>query len=113
MDYETLGKNIKKFRAMQKPKMTQALLAEKIGCSDSHIGQIENARGVPSLETVVAIANVLNVGVDQLLKEDLHNQTNYFVQEILHLSDNLTSNDRIFALEVFRSLLKTMKDFKP
>lgn len=113
MDYETLGENIRKYRTMRKPKMTQAQLAEKVGCSDSHIGQIENARGIPSLETVVAIANTLDVSVDQLLKKDLRNQTNYFIQEILHLSEHLAPNDRVFALEVFRSLLKTMNDFKP
>lgn len=49
MDYVILGKNVRKFRQMK--GLRQADLAEQCGCCDSHIGQIENARVVPSLDT--------------------------------------------------------------
>ena len=48
MDYEKLGKNIRKYRIMRGLKQEE--LAAAAGCSSSHIGQIENARGIPSLE---------------------------------------------------------------
>ena len=69
MDYELLGKNIRKFRLQAGIKQEE--LAEQVDCTGSHIGQIERGRGVPSLEMVVRIANALHVTVDQLLLEDI------------------------------------------
>lgn len=39
MDYQLLGKNIRKYRLQL--GLNQEELAEKVGCSSSHIGQIE------------------------------------------------------------------------
>lgn len=64
MDYITLGKNVRKYRLIL--GFSQEELAGKCDCSNSHIGQIENARGIPSLDMVVRIANSLSVTVDQL-----------------------------------------------
>lgn len=69
MDYKCLGKNVRKYR--KKAKLTQEALAEKVERSNSHIGQIENGRGIPSLSTTVDIANVLGITVDQLVNSDL------------------------------------------
>lgn len=79
MDYKLLGKNIRKYRQLR--GFRQEELAEKVGCTSSHIGQIENARGIPSLEMTVNIANALSVSVDQLLLESLHHT------EIVYLRD--------------------------
>ncbi len=68
MDYVALGKNIQKYRKFA--GLRQAVLAEKVGYSDSYIGQIENNRSTPSLEAVVLIAQALNVSVEQLLIKD-------------------------------------------
>ena len=64
MEYKKLGANVRKYRKIA--GLTQEELAEIIGCSNSHIGQIENGRGVPSLDTMVKIANALGVMIDQL-----------------------------------------------
>ena len=50
MDYELLGKNIRKFCLQAGIKQEE--LAEQVDCTGSHIGQIERGRGVPSLEMV-------------------------------------------------------------
>ena len=55
MDYITLGKNVRKYRLIR--GFSQEELAGKCSCSNSHIGQIENARGIPSLDMVVRIGN--------------------------------------------------------
>ncbi len=44
MDYITLGKNVRKYRLIL--GFSQEELADKCGCSNNHIGQIENARGI-------------------------------------------------------------------
>ena len=56
MNYQLLGKNVRKYRIQT--GMNQEELAEKVGCSSSHIGQIENNRGIPSLEMIVNISSI-------------------------------------------------------
>jgi DNA-binding XRE family transcriptional regulator len=75
LDYRALGTNIRGHR--KKRDMTQADLAEAVGVSDSHIGKIETGRGIPSLATVAAIANSLEVGLDTLLHGDIHYKTDF------------------------------------
>ena len=55
--------NIKKYRNV---KFTQESLAEKIGVSAQNINDIEGKRRFPRTDTLVKIANALNVEVYQL-----------------------------------------------
>ena len=55
--------NIKKYRS---GKFTQETLAEKIGVSAQNINDIEGKRRFPRTDTLVNIANALNVEVYQL-----------------------------------------------
>ena len=67
MDYTALGAAIRKKRIERGWKI--AILADKAGVSEDFIGKIERATDIPSLQTVVAIANALEVGVDSLLRD--------------------------------------------
>lgn len=49
--------------------MTQAALAEKIGCTPQHISAMERGVKTPTLETFVAIANALQAQPDLLLQD--------------------------------------------
>lgn len=109
-DYAALGKNIKKYRNLA--NLTQGQLAELVDCSDSHIGQIENARGIPSLATVAGIANALDIGVDQLIYGDLENRTDYFIQELTQLTSSFQTKDKLFAMEMVKALIQVLRDFK-
>jgi transcriptional regulator with XRE-family HTH domain len=62
--YKKLGKNIKNLR--QKSGMTQQDLADKLNLSLNFIGKIEVAFSKPSLDTVIKIAEGLNVSVSEL-----------------------------------------------
>ena len=79
MNFIALGKNIRKKR--KSLKLTQETLAEKCNCSSGHIGMIENAKTIPSLEMTVQIANALGVTVDMLINES------YDRPELLHLQE--------------------------
>ena len=72
IDYVSIGQSIRKYRKQK--KLTLLQLAEMIDVSDSFIGQIERGRNKPSLETVVNIANALEVSVDDLLYYNLEAQ---------------------------------------
>lgn len=64
--YQNLGKNIKKYRDVS--GITQQILADKIGKSINFVGKIEVAFSRPSLNTVIDIAEALNVTVSELTK---------------------------------------------
>ena len=104
MDYELLGKNIRKFRLQAGIKQEE--LAEQVDCTGSHIGQIERGRGVPSLEMVVQIANALHVTVDQLLLD----YTAY--PELVYLRDaeqrlrGFNTGTKVLACDMINDLLK-------
>ena len=96
MDYFALGKRIRKRRVEQ--GMTQEQLARQVGVTTSFIGHLERGSRKASLETLVALANALHVGVDYLLCDSLNTVRNdsrgqrYVMHEILstlqsHLDD--------------------------
>ena len=70
MNYEALGKRIRHHRKLQ--KMTQEDLAIAANVSTSYIGHIERGLKRCSLETLVSIANTLEVSIDMLLQDSLN-----------------------------------------
>ena len=69
MDYVDLGNRVRRKR--KQLGWTQDMLAAKIGVSTSFIGHIERGSRNASLETLVQIANALEVGTDYLLAASL------------------------------------------
>jgi len=109
VDYKTLGKNIRKYRHLK--GLRQEDLAEMCDCTNSHIGQIENARGVPSLEMTVRIANALDVTVDQLLSTSYSSPEKVFLKEVLERIEKYPVKKRIQACEGFLTYLDTLEKF--
>lgn len=71
MDYDGLGKRIR--RARKAAGLTQSELAEKLDISTSFMGHIERGTRKASLDTLVKIANELNVSLDMLAADSLNN----------------------------------------
>ncbi len=71
MDYIDLGRRIRKQRTVR--GWTQEALAERVNVSTSFIGHVERGTRKASLETLVAIANVLDVSLDYLLSGSMNN----------------------------------------
>ena len=65
-----LGQRIKAIRKSK--KLTQQALSERVDCSPTYISYIESGQKTMSLETLVAIANVLETSTDLLLADSLH-----------------------------------------
>lgn len=82
----SIGENIKQIRKSK--NMTQRELGEKIGgISQQQIGQWENNIKNPKIETVVKIADALNVPVSALDKE---------LADILHANNAVTTLSAIY-----------------
>ena len=72
--FDTIGKNVSYYRrlySLEKEKMTQKKLAEKIGVSTSVIGGLESSKvnqGI-SVPTLYRISVVLEVSIDKLVNK--------------------------------------------
>ncbi len=66
--YKKLGKKIKELRIEQ--GLTQQELADKIGKGLNFVGKIEVAFSKPSFDTIIDIANALNVKLKDLFNFD-------------------------------------------
>ena len=69
VDYQALGGRIKETR--KRMRISQEKIAKAVRISASYYSNIENGRRIPSIDTLVAIANILNVNTDRLLMESL------------------------------------------
>lgn len=69
VDYVAMGKRMKMRRRAK--KLSQEEMANAVQISISFYGNIERGTRVPSVDTLVAIANVLEVGIDYLLTDSI------------------------------------------
>lgn len=69
MDYQDLGRRVR----MQRLQLdwTQEQLAKAIGVSTSFVGHIERGTRKASIDTLVEIANAMNISVETLLYASL------------------------------------------
>lgn len=80
-----IGKALKRIRG----KETQSEFAERIGISRSYLGDLENNRKNPSVETLSKIANKLDISLNELLYGTSHemiNKANTYYNELVKTS---------------------------
>ena len=70
---EIIAQNLIQLR--KKNNLTQNELAEKLNYSDNTISRWEHAEITPSIETLEQIANIYNVSVETLIKENATEQS--------------------------------------
>ncbi len=69
LDYVKLGKRVRQQRKLA--ELTQEQLAERAGISLPFLGHIERGTRKASLDTLVRLANALEVSADLLLQDSL------------------------------------------
>jgi transcriptional regulator with XRE-family HTH domain len=70
VDYVAMGRRLKMKRRSK--KLSQEQLAKAVNISPSFYGNIERGLRIPSIDTLVALANVLGVGTDFLLADSVY-----------------------------------------
>lgn len=103
IDYEVLGKRIS--NARKQTGITQEALGEQLNMTQKHISVIEAAINRPSLDTLVDIANVLNVSADDLLVDSLTHSASTDDSEIHHLLLDCNTLER----EILTRMVKEVK----
>ena len=90
MNENVLGKQIKKYR--KQTGYTQEKLAIKINKSTVFLSYIERGIKFPSLNTLIDIANALNISLDMLVGNDVNSNLTanlcYINNKLIKLSPN-------------------------
>ena len=67
MDWASIGRNIRRYRLER--DLRQEDLAAAAGVSANYMGMVERGEKTPSLETLVAILNALEISADMVLTD--------------------------------------------
>ena len=103
MDQVALGKRIK--AARERVGMTQEDLAAAVDYSVDHVSVVERGVKPPKLEKLVAIANVLNVGTDELLQDSLNAGTMLRATELSERLKTLSPDGQRKVMNVLEALI--------
>lgn len=103
LDFKAIGKRIKIARI--RTNLTQETVADKIGVTPQHVSNIETGNSSVSLTTLVAIANLLNVSVDELLCDTVLKSKPVFIKE----ADEIFSDCNEYEVRVLVDVLKATK----
>jgi transcriptional regulator with XRE-family HTH domain len=110
IDYTAMGKRIRKYREAR--EWYQSDLAEAVRMSNTTISHIEVGKGKPELNTVVNIANALNVTVDMLLCDSLEKSDAIFKKEFSDLVLDCSAAELRLILDVVNPLLEAFRRAK-
>ena len=102
LDYEIISKKIKEAR--KSASLTQAELAERVNVSTNAIAKLETNLMNISLQTLVNIANVLNIDINYLLfNRDIKEKTS---QDIFldSLVSDLSPKDKDLIIHIINGL---------
>lgn len=110
LDFKAIGKRIKIARI--KKNLTQETVAEKIGVTPQHISNIETGNSTVSLPTLVAIANLLTVSVDELLCDTLIVSKAVFEKEAQEVFDDCNEYEVRVLVDVLKATKDSMRNVK-
>jgi len=104
LDDKAIGKRIKIARI--RVGLTQENVADRIGITPQHVSNIETGNSSVSLTTLVAIANLLNVTMDELLCDTLRKSKDVFCRE----ADEVLRDCSEYEVRVLVDILKAAKE---
>jgi transcriptional regulator with XRE-family HTH domain len=110
LNFNLIGLRIKESR-LQK-QISQAELAERIDLSASYISHIETAKKQASLESLVRIANALEVTVDHMLNGDQTSDPAEYRIDLVQLLEGCTSYEKRIIYEIATTVKKSLRDNK-
>ncbi len=106
MDYALLGSRIRQERL--RLNMTQEKLAEKIEVTHAYIEQIERAERSVTLDTLVRLASLLEVTIDDLLQDSIEFSNKHYVNKINRILMNRSLDEQQLASEMLELMFSHM-----
>lgn len=103
IDYKAIGLRIKAARARK--GLTQGNIANLTGLSTPHISNIETGNTKLGLPTIIHLANVLDVSVDELLCDNIHHSEQIYCNELAELVKDC-SVDELYIISELAKVIK-------
>lgn len=103
LNYKAIGKRIKIARIKQ--NLTQEAVADRIGVTPQHISNVETGNTSVSLPTLVAIANTLQVSMDELLCDTILASNHVYEKE----AQTILKDCNNYEIRVLLDVLKATK----
>lgn len=110
LNFKAIGKRIKIARL--KTDLTQEIMAEKIGVAPQHVSNIETGNSSVSLTTLIAIANLLKVSVDELICDTVLKTKYVFSKEANEIFRDCNEYEIRVLVEILKAAKYSMRDVK-
>lgn len=105
----TFGKNLRKLRKAR--NLTQEKLAEELGISTKHVGDLEKGKSFTSGEVMDSIARYFDVGFEELFVSE--GKAHDTEMEAMHIAlDMLKKNTEAFERRVIELHVKEKEDLQ-
>jgi transcriptional regulator with XRE-family HTH domain len=113
VNYTALGEKIRHKRLSS--KLSQSEVAEHVGLSDSFYGHIERGSRKPSIESIVAIADYLDISLDFLFFESKPTRTDNerLQSELDNIFRDKTPSQRNYLLNILNALSDSIEKLHP
>ncbi len=108
IDYITVGKKIRSIRIRK--GLSQLQLSEKAEVSPPYISYIENGVKNASIETLVKIANALQVSIDELLDDNLNDELIASIRTFAVVLSDCNEYEKRIMLDMVSAIKKSLRD---
>ena len=108
LDYTAIGRRIRKYR--QEYGLSQEMVSERANLTPAHYSHIERGHTKPSLPTLIRIANVFDVSIDDLLCDNLNKSAHVRVKDINELLSDCSNTEIKALVEVLAAAKKALRE---
>lgn len=108
VNFKLIGKRVKEVRTEK--GISQAELAEKCKTSAQYLSQIENGRKQASLQTLVSVAEVLEVSLNELLSGNQVNNPAEYQRDVFRIFEGCSSYEKRVLFELLRSAKEILQE---
>ena len=108
VNFKLIGKRVKEVRTEK--GISQADLAERCKTSAQYLSQIENGRKQASLQTLVSVAEVLGVSLNELLSGNQVNNPAEYQRDVLQIFVGCSSYEKRVLFELLRSAKEILRE---
>ena len=108
INYAAVGEKIRGFR--RRNGISQAELSELVGCCPTYISHIDRGKKTMSMETMVSLANALQVSADELLVDSLEHTPVAFHHAFAPVVADCSAYERQFLLRVIAEIKRALRE---
>ncbi|WP_331491839.1 helix-turn-helix transcriptional regulator [Clostridioides difficile] len=110
LDFKAIGQRIKIARIRK--KLTQDTVSELINITPSHMSNIETGKSTVSLQTLIAIANVLGVSIDELLCDVILDSKVIFEKELSEVLKDCSEYEIRVLVDIVKASKESIRNVK-